>query len=317
MFSAVSRLTLGPAELTVGHAFERRFRLFAVNRRGLTFDSRFAPPIDGSTSQVIVYLILEGTLLWNGERTFEAPALIVMRESDFEGERGKRDCWFTSSGTPFATVDLRIDAADCAVDLAGGMTDAPLEGVADPLLAAARLYLHASHSRAGQGRAADLAAGYVAHLRARGILATDLAATITHDEGVRALLWRALRPTVEAFGSTANQDQMASSVGWNVQRIQREITRAATAFGLTWLGGWRNVVHRYRVRVAVLLLSCPELSVSEIADAVGYSSVEALAHALDSFGLPPARELRRAIGRLEPASPVDDRQAYRAGQTRS
>lgn len=295
MFFAVSRFASGPVELTVGMAFERRFRLFAVNRRGLTFDTRFAPPIASASSAVMVYLILEGALTWDGTRTFRGPTLLVMRESDFEGENGRRHCWLSSSGTPYATVELRIPPADCLIDLGSGPVDIALDAGTDPLVAAARLYLHASHGKAGQERTVDLAAAYIEQLHARRVLRTPLASTITRDEGARELIWSALRPSVERFGNSVSQDRVALAVGWSTQRLQREIARLADAFGITWLGRWRDVAHRYRVRVATLLLSAPSLSVSEVARIAGYSSVEALAHALDGFGLPSPSEVRRLL----------------------
>jgi len=297
VFSAVCSFVHEPVELTVGLAFERRFRLFAVSRRGLTFDTRFAPPIASTSTKVMLYLILEGRVILDGVRAFEGPAMLVMRESHFEGAQGARTCWLTSTGTPFSTVELRVDPADCALapDLEGGPVHVPLEEDLDPMVAAARLYLHASHSKAGRSRTSALAASYLELLRARGLLATDLAATITHDEGARELVWSALRPSIERFGSTSHQAGVASALGWTTQRFQREIARLASAFGITWLGRWRDVSHRYRVRVAVLLLSAPSLSVTDVARVAGYSSVEALAHALEDFGLPSATELRRLL----------------------
>jgi AraC-like DNA-binding protein len=297
MFSAVARLARGPVELTVGMAFERRFRLFAVDRRGLVFDTRFAPPVAGSTSAVIVYLLLEGELRWDSGQTLVGPALFLMGERDFEGESGKRGSTFRSWGTPFRTVELRIAPAECRFDVGASSPVVPLAlaGADDPLVAAARVYLHASHAKKGQSVVAGLAAAYLTELGKRGVLATDLAATITHDEGMRGVIWAALRPIIESFGAGAKQDDVVTRVGWGARRVQRELTRMAIEHGVGWLGGWRDVAVRYRVRVAVMLLSNPSLSVTEVAEAVGYASAEALAHAFDACGLPSASELRRAL----------------------
>lgn len=295
MLSAVASLTRGPVELTVGMAFDRRFRLFAIDRRGLVFDTRFAPAVPGSTDGVIVYLLLEGELRWSDGQTVVGPALFLMRERDFEGDAGGRGRTFRSWGEPYRTVELRLRPADCAIALGDAPPIIELEGADDPILAAGRLYLHASHAKKGRTLVADLAADYLRRLRDRGLLAVDLASTITHDEGMRGALWEALRPSVEAFGASAKQEDIVSRVGWGARRVQRELIRMVIAHGVDWLGGWRQVTVRYRVRVAVMLLSNPALSVGEIADALGYTSVEALAHAFEACGLPAATEVRRAI----------------------
>jgi AraC-like DNA-binding protein len=292
MFSAVARLARGPVELTVGVAFERRFRLFAIDRRGLTFDTRFAPPVRGSTDALIVYMMLDGTLEWARGPVLLGPALFVMRERDFEGARGSREGRFRSWGTPFRAVELRVSPSDCSVEVAEGPAMLALDPD-DPVVSAARLYLHASLTKKGQTMVADLAAGYVTTLRMRGVLMADLAATMTIDEGLRGILWEALRPSLETFGAGVRQEHIVSRVGWNPRTVQRELTRMAIEKGVGWMGNWRDVSTRYRVRVAVMLLSNPELSVGDAANLVGYASIEALAHALDACGLPSATELRR------------------------
>ena len=105
MLSAVASLTRGPVELAVGIAFDRRFRLFAINRRGLVFDTRFAPAVPGSTEGVIVYLLLEGELRWSDGQALVGPALFLMRERDFEGDAGGRagGRTFRSWGEPYRT----------------------------------------------------------------------------------------------------------------------------------------------------------------------------------------------------------------------
>ncbi|MFO0742430.1 MAG: hypothetical protein U0270_41535 [Labilithrix sp.] len=294
MFSAVSRFRRPPVEFAVGVAFERRFRIYTINRRGLRFDTRFSPATAGSMDGVIVYLLLEGTMRWDDGLELVGPALLVMRERDFEGAEGMRTRGFRSWGEPFQTVELRIPAHECAVRLDGPARVVPLDGDDDPVLAAGRLYLHASHATKGQTRAAELAEVYLRGLQARGIIVQDLASTMTLDEGLRGLLWDALRPAIESFGG-AKQEVVVSRVGWNGRRVQRELTRMAVALGVGWIGSWRDVALRYRVRFAALLLSNATLSVGEIAEAVGYSSVEALAHAFEACGLPPATEVRRLL----------------------
>jgi hypothetical protein len=76
-----------PVEFAAGIAFERKFRIHAIDRRGLVFDTRFAPAIAGASRGVIVYLLLDGTLRlvdasgieWNAVCTFSDMYGIVMK----------------------------------------------------------------------------------------------------------------------------------------------------------------------------------------------------------------------------------------------
>jgi len=294
MLSAVGRFERSPVELAVGMAFERRFRLFAINRRGLTFDTQFSPAARGATNGVIVYLLLEGTLRWDSGVEVHGPSLFLMRESVFEGAHGSRTSGFRSWGTPFRSVELRVAPEECIV----ADWDTPLvtlSGASDPIVTAGRLYLHASHAKNGQKVVSDLAAQYLVALQSRGVLASDLASTITQEDLIVEVLWDALRPALESFGVGAKLDDLIARVGWPARRLQRVLMDMVASHGSGWAGGWREVVVRYRVRVAVLLLSSPSLSIGEVANAVGYGSVEALAHALATVGLPSATEVRRQL----------------------
>lgn len=295
MLSTVARFHRGPVEFAAGIAFERRFRIHAIDRRGLVFDTRFAPAIAGASRGVIVYLLLDGTLRWADGREISGPDLFLMPERDFEGHEGRRTCDFRSWGTPFRSIELRIAREDCQLSDGDGPSAIAVSGPDDPIVQAGRTYLHASHAKKGQTVVADLAASYLAELRARGVLASDIGATIRRDEGMVGLLWEGMRPLIDGFGGGLKQEEVVSRTGWSTRRLQRELTDAVAGLGLEWFGGWRDVSLRYRVRFAALLLSNPELSIGEIATAVGYRSVEALAHALDACNLPSASDIRRAL----------------------
>ena len=64
---------------------------------------------------------------------------------------------------------------------------------------------------------------------------------------------------------------------------------------------WRGVTKRFRLRIAILLVSNPELAIGEVAAVAGYSSAEALTHAFYAEGLPAPTDLRDAILTERPA----------------
>ncbi|MBS2014733.1 MAG: hypothetical protein JST00_17730 [Deltaproteobacteria bacterium] len=291
MFSTVVRYNKEPVEFAMSAAFERQFRLFGIVRRGLKFDTRFAPPASGASNAMIVFLLLDGNLRWSDGRELEGPSLFLLPETEYEGANGVRTRHFRAWGEPFCSVDLRLDRRHCAEE----RSHVPI----DALVRAGRSYLHASQSAKGQTLIADLAAAYLRELRAHGVVTTDLAATMTRDEGLRGVVWEALRPVIAGFGGS-KQEELTSKIGWGRHRLQRTLTRMAMEHGAAWMGGWRDIAFRYRVRVAALLLSNPSLTVSDVASAVGYTSVEALAHAFEASGLPPATEVREQLLQAAP-----------------
>lgn len=312
MLSTVARFGRGPVEFAAGIAFERKFRLHAIDRRGLVFDTRFAPAIAGASRGVILYLLLDGTLRWADGQEVSAPSLFLMPERDFEGHEGTRTRHFRSWGAPFRSIELRVAREHCHLASPNPQV-IDLASPDDPIVSAGRTYLHASHAKRGQTVVADLAAAYLEELSARGVLATKLSETIVRDEGAIGLLWEGMRPLIDGFGGGLKQDDVMSRVGWGARRLQRELSNATTALGLDWFGGWREVTLRYRVRFAALLLSNPALSVGEIATAVGYASVEALAHAFEACQLPSATEIRRALVEGPGASSVGTIKAATSG----
>lgn len=78
----------------------------------------------------------------------------------------------------------------------------------------------------------------------------------------------------------------------------RQLQRVYTAFYLKYgfsLGSWRQTRKAWRVVLAALLLSRPELTVAHVADEVGYSSTPALGRAFARAGHPPPAELRKLL----------------------
>jgi AraC-like DNA-binding protein len=292
MLHAVGRLALGPTELTFGFALERRFRLLSVDRRGLVFDTRFAAPFrQAPRNAVFVYCVLDGRLAWHEGPVFEAPAVFVANEIDFEGANGRRRRTFASRGEPFRAVELRVGLSDW--DRPMPAEPSPLSAT-DAVFSAARVYLHAGHARRGQSEVTSLAKRYLDALAAERIVSETLASGTIQDEGWRGHVWETIRPTIERFAFGTTQDEIAATSGFPTRRLERALARFAETFDVSW-GGFRDQTRRYRVRIAVMLLSNPELSVVEIARATGYSSAEALAHALDAEGLPSPTDLRSRI----------------------
>ncbi len=63
-------------------------------------------------------------------------------------------------------------------------------------------------------------------------------------------------------------------------------------------GSWRSLLRMTRLGFAALLLSAPDLTIREIAKAVGYANAEALTNAFPRAGLPAPTTVqsRRRVG---------------------
>lgn len=87
----------------------------------------------------------------------------------------------------------------------------------------------------------------------------------------------------------------AALSGRQLQRIVADFHRR---YGLN-ATNWRDTRNRWRIQVAVVLLSVPSLSVADIAAEVGFSDATALARAFARWSLPSPSELRAALARGE------------------
>lgn len=81
--------------------------------------------------------------------------------------------------------------------------------------------------------------------------------------------------------------------GLSTRHMQRIYAQFCSTYCMDF-SSWRDTRNRWRVQLAAVLLSRPELSQTDIAANVGYRSTPALARAFARAGLPSPGELRRA-----------------------
>jgi AraC-like DNA-binding protein len=96
----------------------------------------------------------------------------------------------------------------------------------------------------------------------------------------------------------------ALSLGEHAELSPRQVQRLFAQFCERYrlnAVSWRDMRNRYRLQIAIALASIPAISVSTLADEVGYASPAALARAFANAGLPSPTELRAAIVRTPSA----------------
>lgn len=293
MLCAHTRYWPGPVEFDFDIALERNFRLFAVRRTATMLDTRLSPP-NGSPSlgRAIVYILLDGELHWHAPQSLSltAPGGFVAPLHDVVGGSGKRSRDYSSGGPLYQSLQLWVPA----LYLARPVQEPTSVVLSASTLDAARAYAAVVHRRGPIDvlERARILAPLLAALQRDGVLNTDLAATIEPDEGVVGSVWKYVAPWFESMALSGSLDSLASRAGLSIRQMGRRLDHLGITFELPWIG-WRALARGMRLRLAVLLLSNPDLSIAAIADGTGYSSAEALAHALRAEGLPSPSEVRR------------------------
>ncbi len=292
MLCAHTRLRSGPVEFDYDVVLERDFRMFSVRRTETMLDTRFSPPNGRSSAgQAVLYILLDGELRWHPpeELAVTGPAAFIAPLHDLVGGAGRRSRSYRSGGALYRSLQLwlpeRFLARRCS---------APQRiALAGTTIGAARVYGDLVHGDRPYDAATreDALRLLLAGLLRDGALSTDLSASIVRDEGVFGHLWKHGEPWFASLALSGSLDTLASRVGVSLRQMGRRLDDFGVTFDLPW-DGWRALARGMRLRFAVLLLSNPHLSIATIAELSGYSSAEALSHALRAEGLPPPFEVR-------------------------
>lgn len=277
-----------PIELNVALAFGGGFALYGVTRNASTYDTRFLPANKGEADKArYIYLLVEGEFEWIDGEAFTGPAAFVASAAHFDGAHGKRLTPFRAGGPTFRAVQLRI-AGDELGDI-GWDVPAMLPFSAEAQ-AAANDYLEVRDSEARCAAAEAL----VGALHRDGVLRQELRSRSEVVDVMYRELWNKLLPVFErfAFGTTRAELGEAASAASRDRRY--DMSKLASAFNFSF-GGWREFALRCRMRIAILLLSHPDIAIRDVAKSAGYSTTEAFTHAFYAEGLPAPGVIRQRI----------------------
>lgn len=131
--------------------------------------------------------------------------------------------------------------------------------------------------------------------RARGVSFGDLdVERLTDSPSERDIrLCRALEAQLAAIGSRADTEHVSQIADLSPRQLQRVLSDFAARYGLP-MSSWRELRNRWRVQLAVTLLTRADLKVADVAAEVGYASAAALTRALATAGFPSPSEIRAA-----------------------
>lgn len=294
MLAAHGQLRVDPVTIDFDVVLERQFRVVSVRREGTTWDSRLAPPNAGRTDAHVVHVLLAGAVEWHepGARVLEAPSAYVAPLAQVEGTAGRRVRTFRTTGSPFVAVELHV-AAD---ELVAPNDERTVVELTPEIFGVAERWASLVHRVAPPDSKVREAAlrELTRCLREQAITRRDLGATIRSDEGVYGVMWKAIAPFVEKMALSPSLGALSERTGFSTGQLDRRVTDFLATLRIPW-PGWRDVTRGLRLRVAVLLLSNERVPLREVARRAGYSSPEALSHALTTEGLPPPLELRKRI----------------------
>ncbi len=283
MLSATSKREFAGSTLRSTVFLERRLRAHLVARDRLLYDSAYAAPSKKSSSFVHLYATLQGAFSIDGGKPVEGRSAHVLAESEFDRVVASARK-FRSYGAPGVIVELRVPAPDLLrpVGLDHGQLTLP-DSVWE---AYANLERNPTEPALHQ---------LIVRLGAAGILSADLTASVVTEEPERFIrLWTVLKPLYEDLATSTSLKQIATIAKLSLRQLGRDLGEVTRTFGL-YGGGFRDAMRVLRLRAAVLLLSAPDGTPSDVARAVGYGSLDAMGRAFRDASLPAPSTVQDAV----------------------
>jgi len=283
VLSATSTRTFHASTLTTKIFLERRLRAHFVSRDRLLYDSTYAAPARKPSQFVHLYASLRGTFAVAGGTVHDEPCAYVLAETEFDRVLpGSRT--FRSWGAPGVIVELRVTANDLHVPV--GLDRGPV--------ALPDFVWDAYHAMATDPTEAALHR-LVVQLGEARVLSRDLTASVVADEPERfKRIWAVMQPLYNDLATSASLKQIATIAGLSLRQLGRDLGDMTRTFGL-FGAGFRDAMRVVRLRAAVLLLSAPGGSPSEVARAVGYGSLDAMGRAFRDAQLPAPSIVQEAV----------------------
>jgi AraC-like DNA-binding protein len=287
LLDATGRLSFDGGAYVVHVAFERRFRIFTVHREGLVWDTRWLPPSLRLSSDRY-YVLLEGKLeiFGAGRRVFHAPQAFQVQGCDEPPPHGRVD--IRASGPVFRILELR-DKHPRQDTQREAWT--PLE-VPRALLDDCDAYEVAA--RRGHVPA-EVRDALLDRFVSVAWLTPEARGSIVPEEPLRMLrTWSAMTEMFRDLRVSPALVELADHAEVSLRQAERDFTEVFETFASD-SAGWRTITRRFRLALAVLMLSAESSTVTNVAKQVGYSAPEAMTTAFRAAGLPSPRELQRRL----------------------
>jgi AraC-like DNA-binding protein len=283
VLSATSTRPFGQSTFKTTIFLERRFRAHLVVRDRLLYDSMYAPPAKKPSAFVHLYAQLTGSFSVDRGPVTTGPQAYVLAENEFDRMMPGSPT-FRSSGAPGTIVELRVPATSLRLPV--GLRNGQIQ------LPTAVWDAYAALEAAPSDQALHQ---LIVKLGEADVLSKDLTSSVVAEEPERFVrLWQVLRPLYEDLATSASLKQIAIVAKLSLRQLGRDLGDLTRTFGL-FGAGFRDAMRVLRLRAAVLLLSAPGGTPSDVAKAVGYGSLDAMGRAFRDAQLPAPSVVQEAV----------------------
>jgi AraC-like DNA-binding protein len=274
---AASDRTFGPSRLRSVLMLERRFRVHLVMRDRLVYDTRFAARANGVLIPRLYFVIRGNVQIGDGE-VLPAGRAYVLADTEFENVAAGAQT-FRTWGEPSIVLDLQLRAEDIRSPI--GIANGPVV-----LGEATWSAVHAMSEALAAGASIEpLVPALLDRLVMDGAIGEAVPGSIQDAPEQLARVWAGLRPLYSNHTTSASIFELKKLTGMSIRQLARDIRLLTKTFGLPG-EGFRDTTKVMRLRTAAMLLSSPGATATEVAQQVGYKSLEAMGRAFRDAKLP-------------------------------
>jgi len=264
-----------------------------VHRDGIVYDTRFVPPSPREAQpNACVYLVLDGTfeVYEPSPHVVTGPACLVLTEEQLEGASGTRAFTYRVSGDPLTCLQLFFPAVHvrAPADFSGRLQ------LTERVWSAARTASQAAED-GNERELVRTTSVLLGELAREGIIA-PAAADPRYLESPRALvaMWPGVERAIRGFELLPAMKVLGALAGVSERRAYRYVDELFSGVGYL-ASGWRAAIRQLRLKTAVAFLSAEGATVADVANRVGYGSVDAMMRAFRDASLPPPGDVKRAL----------------------
>lgn len=150
------------------------------------------------------------------------------------------------------------------------------------------------------GKAAQSTSGIISLLRAEGFPFDGVEPGDLIEPTAPALhsLMQAVDRSVSVLSRRPMVVDLEASLGWSGRQIQRRLVEFHERFAFNATGGWRDLLHRWRLFAGASLMSARGATTESVAELLGYATPTSFCHAFANAGLPSPGAIRERLREL-------------------
>jgi AraC-like DNA-binding protein len=291
MFTMSGSLTLGTSFLTASFISRPDLRGHVLRRQRLTFDTRFAARLSGPASGTgNLFLFLRGTTeVYNRNEivaTNVGATAYLLSDDEIERVCENTELFLRSSGDVVDVIYVRCNLADIQAPV--GLRHGPIQ-LNDEAMRLAKLL----PDLIGQVDIATAFSNFGRELGRCGILRAGM----FDGESVADVSSRLLQLIADRYqrlNTATTLKELSNTLGLSLRHVGRTFENTMIGAGLP-AAGFREDMRVVRLRLASLLLGASDVTVTQVADKVGYSGIVAMSRAFRDAGLPSPGDIRKSL----------------------